>query len=175
MAEQGTPGGDERPLTIVLGNEMRGDDGAGPHVADLLKARGIDEVRCAAEPISLLELFPQAGSVIVVDAVAGTEPGRIWHWQRGPERLPAAFRQPASTHLIGLADVLALAGELDRLPGQLSLVGIEGERFELGAGLSESVAQAAGLVAAAIAAELELPVIDVGGASPAHPRSAIDG
>jgi hydrogenase maturation protease len=45
----------------------------------------------------------------------------------------------ASTHGIGLAGVLRLSRALGQAPQRLVVVGIEGERFDLGQGLSEKV------------------------------------
>jgi Ni,Fe-hydrogenase maturation factor len=40
---------------------------------------------------------------------------------------------------MGLPEAVALARELDRLPGRLVVYGIEGENFEAGEGLTEPV------------------------------------
>lgn len=48
----------------------------------------------------------------------------------------------SSTHGIGLAGVLRLARALGQAPRRLVVVGIEGERFDLGTGLSEQVVSA---------------------------------
>jgi hydrogenase maturation protease len=133
---------------------MRGDDAAGLLVADLLSERDVDAVRCAAEPIDLLELIPGRGRVLVVDAVAGGEPGRIWRLDADESELPALFAERSSTHLIGLAEVIELARSLGRLPERLEVIGIEGNCFGLGSRPSAAVASAARDVAAAILAEL---------------------
>lgn len=143
----------ERALTIAIGNELRGDDGAGPRVAELLTDSGLDAATCSGEPVSLLELWRGRDQVIVVDAVAGTQPGRIWRWAGPVERLPAVFGQRPSTHILGLADVLMLASALGQLPPSLTVIGIEGDTFELGERLAPPVEWAAELIAAAIAAD----------------------
>jgi hydrogenase maturation protease len=48
----------------------------------------------------------------------------------------------ASTHALGLAAAIELARELGRLPRRLVVYGIEGERFELGEGLTPAVGDA---------------------------------
>jgi hydrogenase maturation protease len=144
----------ERPLVIGLGNEMRGDDAAGLMVADLVSERGVDAVRCAAEPIDLLELIPGRERVLVVDAVAGGQPGRIWRLDADEGELPALFAERSSTHLIGLAEVIELARPLGRLPERLEVIGIEGDCFGLGSRPSPAVASAVRDVAATILVEL---------------------
>ena len=49
-------------------------------------------------------------------------------------RCPRLFR--TSTHLLGVAEAVELGRELDRLPQRLTVYGIEGERFDVGEGLS---------------------------------------
>ena len=144
----------ERTLTIGVGNELRGDDGAGLRVADLLAARGFDAIRCEGEPIALLDLWEGADAVFVVDAVAGAHAGRIWRWQPGAAEMPLELRRHASTHLLGLGDVLQLAERLGRAPRELTVIGIEGDSFELGSAPSPAVEAAVFSVAAAVVAEL---------------------
>ncbi len=147
----------EGTIVIGLGNEMRGDDAAGLQVADLLAASGLDATRCDGEPIDVVERWRGHESVVIVDAVDGGEPGRIRRLPVGAEDLPLAFSRGASTHLLGLAEVLALARQLDLLPDRLEVIGIEGDEFRLGAPPSEAVAGAVVDVAAALVAELGTP------------------
>ncbi len=144
----------ERPLVIGVGNEMRGDDAAGLMVAELLADRGVPVARCDGEPIALLDLWEGAAAAIVVDAVCGSVPGRIWRLDPDAEQLPMVFGGSPSTHLLGLAEVIALGRELDRLPLELTLIGIEGARFGLGAPPATAVAGAVVDVTATILAEL---------------------
>ena len=138
-------------LVIGLGNSWRSDDGAGPAVARGLR----DEVRARVrvyegEPVGLIEEWTGADAVIVVDAVAaGAAPGTIHRLDAISQPIAAELSQ-GSTHAFGLADTIALARELDRLPRHLEVLGIEGERFTAGNQLSPTV------LAAVAAVQLEL-------------------
>ena len=127
-------------LVIGLGNSWRSDDGAGPAVA-----RGLlDEVRARvrvyeSEPVGLIEEWHGADAVIVIDAVSsGAPPGTIHRLDPLAEPIPAELSQ-SSTHAFGLAETIELARTLDRLPDQLTVYGIEGERFTAGKELSPVV------------------------------------
>lgn len=143
-------------LVVGLGNRLCGDDAAGLDVARLVAARApaVDSIELEREPSDLLGLWPRYEAAIVVDAVVGGEPGRV-HRFEGGEGLTASFRAGSSTHSLGLAEVIELARELDRLPGRVTVVGIEGSRFALGATMSAAVGAAVETVAAAVLAELE--------------------
>jgi len=143
-------------MIIGLGNEMRGDDAAGLRVVDLLAGHGIDAIRFDGEPISLLELWPRSGRVVLIDAVAGSSPGTISRLEPGGGDLELALA-PGSSHLIGLAEVIELGSQLGLLPAQLELIAIEGAEFGLGRRPSAAVERACETVAAAIIAELEVP------------------
>jgi hydrogenase maturation protease len=143
----------ELPLIVGLGNELRGDDGAGLWVADALAARGVDAIRCEEEPIALLELWNGAESALVVDAVPGPRPGRIWRIDSDREELPLNFAERASTHMFGLAEVIEFARPLGMLPARLTVIGIEGTRFGLGQSPSPAVRAAAGDLAATLPGE----------------------
>ena len=127
-------------LVIGLGNSFRGDDGAGPAVARALR----DEVRARVrvyegEPVGLIEDWTGADAVIVIDAVSSdAPPGTIHRLDALAEPIPAALSQ-GSTHAFGLAETIELARALDRLPPQLNVLGIEGERFAAGQELSPPV------------------------------------
>ena len=132
-----------------LGNRLRGDDRAGPEVARLLagRAAGIASVVHEREPTDLIDLWEGHERVVVVDAVAGHEPGRVHTFDASARALPEAHRPAVSSHAIGLAEVIELARELDRLPVSLRVVAIEGNRFGLGEEASEEVLASARTVA----------------------------
>lgn len=122
-----------RPLVVGLGNRLRGDDAVGLEVAAALDGRpGVDAVALEGEPVELIELWRGAEEVVLVDAVAGEVPGRVRRL-RGTEALgPWQAGAPASSHALGLAQVLELAAALDRLPPHLEVVAIEGTAFGAG-------------------------------------------
>jgi hydrogenase maturation protease len=147
-----------RPIVIGLGHPARHDDALGLDTIDRLEPRlhGIALAkRCTSEGTELLDLWQGGDLVVVVDAVrSGAEPGTVFCLEVDDLPLPPPFRA-SSTHGISLADVVALARSLDRLPRRLVIYGIEGERFEPGIGLSDRVAPAVASVVERVLRELE--------------------
>ncbi len=130
---------------IGIGNDLRGDDAAGPEAVRRLRARalpGLEVVACAADPQALLEAWSGGDDVTVVDAMrSGAPPGTVTRFDaaRGPLPLEG-FR--SSTHGLGVAAAVELARALGRLPARLEIVGIEGARWDHGAALSPEVGAA---------------------------------
>lgn len=126
---------------IGFGNQWRGDDAVGLCAASALRERlgaGAEVIKAEADGTQLLDLLEGQESVILIDAVEGLGvPGATIrldlsaepHW--GPVR-------PCSTHAIGLADAVALARVMGRLPSHLVLYGIEWATLDPGAGLSDA-------------------------------------
>lgn len=144
-------------LVFGLGHPDRGDDAVGPRVVRLLARRVTtgDGVRTGTgvEPLTLLDLLEPGDGLVLVDAVrTGAPAGTVLVRDLTADPLPATG-SPASGHLLGLDQVLALAGAVDRLTGPVHLVGVEAERFDHGAGLSAPVRAA---VPEAVDAVLEL-------------------
>jgi hydrogenase maturation protease len=126
---------------VGVGNDWRGDDGAGLALARRLHGElaGVRVLETRCDPAALLDAWSGADHVLVVDAVrSGAEPGTIHRIADGP--LPAGMR--GSTHALGLAEAVELSRALGRLPARLEIYGIEGARFEPGAGLTPPVARA---------------------------------
>jgi hydrogenase maturation protease len=130
---------------LCLGNTLRGDDGAGPAVAERLRARGVDVL--VEEPANLMDAWVDADDVVVVDTVqSGEVPGTVHRLDVRHQPLPSGFRS-GSTHLLGIADAIEFARVLDRLPAGLRVIGIEGGSFAIGEGLSPEVERAVVAVA----------------------------
>ena len=154
------PGG---VVVIGVGNEFRGDDGAGPEVIARLHGRLPADVRLLlsdGEPTRLLEAWTGASVAIVVDAVAGG-PAPAGTLRRlvprpatGVEGLAEGEASVASSHGLGLETAVALASALGRLPSVLIVHCIQGADFSQRNGLSEPVAAAIGRLADAILADV---------------------
>ena len=142
---------------IGVGNAFRGDDGVGLIVARRLGEMalpGVTVLEQSGEGTALMEAWGDASHIIVVDAVlSGVEPGTIHRLEATGQSLPDFF-SGHSTHAFGLAEAIELARQLDRLPVQLVVYGIEGKSFELGRGLSPEVEAAAEILAERISQEL---------------------
>lgn len=140
VAEAADP---RRALIAALGNALMGDDGAGPAVLSELARRGAErrarlcEVGMAG--VDLLIELESAGTLILLDAMAGAEaPGTVRVF-RGEELFRYAESRGGGSHQPSLADTLRMAERLGMRLKHLALVGIAAAQFELGRPLSEEV------------------------------------
>ncbi|HTT53474.1 MAG TPA: hydrogenase maturation protease [Streptosporangiaceae bacterium] len=143
-------------VVIGIGNPYRHDDGIGPAVADAigrLQLPGVRVVLSDGEPASLLAAWAGAGLAIVADAARSEPPcpGRI-HRLTGNEL--GGESTGASSHGFGVRYALRLGQALDRQPGQLVVIAVEGTDFTAGTGLSGPVTTARTAAVAAVRAEL---------------------
>lgn len=145
-------------IVIGVGNRYRHDDAAGLEAAARIREAappGVEVFVHDGEPASLIELWRGADRVFVIDAVPPNgNPGAIHHVRVGAEPVCDRPRRDSS-HAIGLGDAVELARALERLPRRLVLVGIEGEEFSAGEGLSPAVAPSARLAASSVLGEIE--------------------
>ena len=80
--------------------------------------------------------------MILIDAVSsGAAPGTIYRLDAKTEPIPAKFFN-YSSHAFGVAEAIAMATALKRLPPELVIYGIEGKNFAAGVELSAEVAHA---------------------------------
>lgn len=145
-------------VVIGVGNEFRGDDGAGIAAARLLreqlpaKTRVIEE---SGEGTSLLDAWRGATGVILVDAVqSGAAPGTVHRFDSSENPVPGGVF-PCSTHTFGVAEAIEMARSLHELPRRLIVYGIEGENFADRASLSPAVEQAVARVVERVISELQ--------------------
>jgi len=127
-----------RVVVAGVGSVYRRDDGAGPAVA----ARSVAETPATidigpiVDPLDLLGRWDGADLAIVVDAIrSGGVPGTVRVLDLTGWSSPGV----TSTHGIGVVGVLRLARALDQAPARVVVVGIEGEDFGRGTGLSPAV------------------------------------
>lgn len=141
-------------LVIGIGHPFRGDDAVGPAVVEAVAGLNLPNVATLAhhgEGTDLMERWQGYDRVVVVDAtMSGAAPGTIRMWD-GAEALPAALF-PKGSHVFGLAEAVEMARVLGRLPPKLTIIGVEGADFTLGAGLSAAVSGAVQVVSATITA-----------------------
>ena len=152
--------GDETPARVVVigvGNAFRRDDGAGLAIVDAarpLLPAGVEVIELDGEPARLVEAWDGATAAFVVDAVRDDAPaGTIHHFDASQATLPQ-WAAGGGTHSLGVAAAVDLARALDRLPGRLVVLGIEGADFGEGAGCSPAVAEAVHRAAARLAREV---------------------
>ena len=144
-----------RTVVVGVGNELRGDDAVGLHVARALTDIDAAVVECEGEPVGLLDSWDGYDRAILVDATeSGAEPGTVRRLPADEQPLPPEL-QRSSTHLLGVAEAVELARALGRLPARTVVYGIEGASFDTGAALSPEAAAAVEVVAAAIRREVD--------------------
>lgn len=138
---------------VGIGKSWATDDGVGPIIVrrlasyfeDVPPAAGIElTFTTSPEPaVDLLHLMDACDILIIIDAVrSGAPPGTIHRQVWLPGLLESRGVERASSHGLGVREILALAGELDRLPEQVLLWGIEVVSTEPGQRLSPRVAAA---------------------------------
>ena len=137
-----------------LGNRFRGDDAVGLLVADRLRAAGVVVQECQDEPTRLLDSWRELDRLVLVDAVrSGVPPGTVHRVDASSGELPRELGL-SSSHLFGVAETIALARALDRLPPQVVVYGVEGEQFGATTEVTPVVAAAVESVAAGVLREL---------------------
>lgn len=150
---------DVRVLVIGVGNAACGDDAVGLVVARHLRhscPEGVRVVEASGEATQLLDTWQNMDASILIDAVcSGAAPGTIYRVDPCSEPMPqAAFA--CSTHTLGVAEAIGLAQALQQLPRHLVVYGIEGKRFELGAGLSAEIAHVVPEVVRRVQADIRI-------------------
>jgi hydrogenase maturation protease len=151
---RGGQGGEVLPaLVIGLGNPLRGDDGIGPAVLDLLRRKsepGWTLIESAGDDLLEWMAASEFDRIIVVDAAdLGKAPGS---WARlAPESLATTSEL---SHGFDLAQSLALLTALGITPAPISIYAVQPAVVGWRPGLSRDVAIALAAVANAIRQEL---------------------
>ncbi len=135
-----------------FGSTDRRDDGVGPLVAARAQSMtSATDIGPLGDPLDLLGQWNGVDLVIVVDAVRSGAPTgtvRVIEMDIESDHDPlqsdwAEFEtRVTSTHGIGLAGVVRLARAVGQAPKRLIVVGVEGEAFGFGEGLSPGVERA---------------------------------
>jgi hydrogenase maturation protease len=132
-------------LVLALGNDVLGDDGAGPAAAQSLRERYgelVDIVESGEAGLALLEILEGYERALLLDAIlTGTaEPGTVLSFR------PEAFRRVVapSPHYAGLPEVFDLARRLEvSLPREIEVLAIEvKDPYTVREGLTPEVAAA---------------------------------
>jgi hydrogenase maturation protease len=129
---------------VGIGNELRGDDGAGLLVARRVRTAaaqaGIEVREIGDEPTALTEACLGRGVVIVTETMrSGSVPGTIRRLDASSDPVPRGLTRRSSTHAIGLDETIELTRALGRLPARLLVYAVEGAQFDIGAELSPEV------------------------------------
>ncbi len=157
------PRDDERhslPATLVigLGNSLRGDDGVGVRVAQILAAQALpDDVEVVdggTQGLGIVNLMEGRQRVILVDAAdVGIDSGEFVRFTLDEARLLGDDRH-LSVHAAGLRDALLLAQALEVLPDEVVIFGVQPVNLEWDSTLSPQVEAALPSLVAAVLAEV---------------------
>ena len=111
---------------LCFGNPLHGDDGFGPAVAMALRRitdpQLIDIVDCGIRGLDALPLFENCEQVIIVDAMAGDEPGHL-HRLR-PDQVPAE-KATAGGHGAGVGYLLQAVRQIVMQPPAIEVIAVE--------------------------------------------------
>jgi len=157
------PRDDERhslPATLVigLGNSLRGDDGVGVRVAQILAAQALpDDVEVVdggTQGLGIVNLMEGRQRVVLVDAAdVGIDSGEFVRFTLDEARLLGDDRH-LSVHAAGLRDALLLAQALEVLPDEVVIFGVQPANLEWDSTLSPQVEAALPSLVAAVWAEV---------------------
>ena len=146
-------------LVIGLGNPLRGDDGVGVCVAQMLTEQvlppGVEVVDGGTQGLGIVNLMEGWRRVILVDAAAvGKSPGQFVRFTLDEARLPGDD-QHLSVHAAGLNDALLLAQALKILPDEVIIFGVQPASLDWDSSLSPQVEATLSALIEAVLAELE--------------------
>jgi hydrogenase maturation protease len=147
-----------RRVEIVVAGfgSPHGDDRTGWELATRLARRPNVEARvlCVGEGTELLHGLSGCERLILVDACRGSgPPGTITRYVWPDPRIRR--HHDRSTHQFGLTSALELAKQLGRLPAEVVVFGIEGQRDETVGPLTGEVSQVLDELEAIVLREIE--------------------
>jgi hydrogenase maturation protease len=147
----------DKIVVLGVGNLLLRDEGAGVHLIKKLKEMEIgDGVEFIDGGTSVLDALPHREDIsklIIVDAIKlGGKPGETYKiWVDGS--LLKGAKGITSLHQMGVAETLALAKKMGKLPPTL-IIGIEPKEIGYGVELSSEVAQGMGKMVKLILEEI---------------------
>ncbi len=156
--EPSSPLTEKKTLIIGLGNILKGDDGIGVRVAEIISQRelpaGVAVEEVGTPGIDLMNRFEGWQKVILVDAVQmGAKPGTWRRFSPQDVRL-IANGNVLSLHEPDLASVLELAQALNMLPDEIVIYGVEPQDLTFMAPLSSPVEAIINVIAEQILSEI---------------------
>ncbi|MBU6998165.1 MAG: hydrogenase maturation protease [Theionarchaea archaeon] len=130
---------------ITIGNELMGDDGAGPAVFEALRKEplppGVDVIDGGTGGMSLLHVIKDYPHVILVDcADFGGNPGEVKVFV--PEEVRSLKEIEYSLHQLDLLEVIALSQRIGEAPRTIHIVAVQPERIEPATTLTRKVSAA---------------------------------
>ena len=144
-----------------IGSVLLGDDGVGPYVAGMLEAgyrfsEGVTVADLGTPGLDLVAHLSGIDALILIDSVSnGAPPGTVTLYRKGDilRHGPAPVRM--DPHSPTLSESLLIAELAGEGPEDVLLIGITGEQYESGTGLSLAAEQACAQAINEVLAELE--------------------
>ncbi len=129
-----------------IGNVLMGDDGVGPYIARMIDALyefdADVEVQDLGTPgLDLIVHVEGLDALVLIDAVDNQQPAGTVTFYTQADILRHAPSVRMDPHSPALKETLLLADLEGEAPKDVVLVGISGEQYEMGNGLSDSVRQ----------------------------------
>ena len=148
-------------LVIGLGNPLRGDDGVGMRIADLLAGyrlpAGVEVAQGGTRGLELVNWMEGWPRVIIIDAAeVGKAPGGFTRFTLDEGQL-LGNDQHLSIHAAGLREALLLAEVLGVLPDEVIVYGIQPAHLDWTDTLSPEVEAAVPQVLKSVLDELMAP------------------
>ncbi|MGA9526751.1 MAG: hydrogenase maturation protease [Terriglobales bacterium] len=144
-----------------IGSVLLGDDGVGPFVAGMLESaycfdESVTVVDLGTPGLDLVAHLSGIDALILIDSVKNDAiPGAITLYRKDDilRHGPAPMRM--DPHSPALSESLLIAELAGEGPKEILLIGVTGERFEVGAELSEAARQAASKAVEQVLLELD--------------------
>ncbi|MBU7013898.1 MAG: hydrogenase maturation protease [Theionarchaea archaeon] len=142
---------------IALGNELMGDDGAGPAVLKALQREslppGVDVIDGGTGGMALLHVIKDYAHVIFIDCVDfGGIPGEVRVFL--PEEVRSLRGIEYSLHQLDLMEVITLSQRIGEAPEIMQIIAVQPEKIEPATTVSERVSAAIPLVVEEILREI---------------------
>jgi hydrogenase maturation protease len=144
-------------LVLALGNEIRGDDAAALHTAEILKRLFantdlVDVVPTPRSGVALIDyLTDDYDYIYILDTVIGDKTGIIVRVEVGEYQMPQL-----PPHHMGLPDVISLLKSLGHLSSKINIycIQVKAENVKLKIGLSPEAKEAAEKLAKRVYSEI---------------------
>lgn len=151
----------KRKITIGgIGSVLLGDDGIGPYVAGTLEAgyrfdEGVSVVDLGTPGLDLVAHLSGIDALVLIDSVKNNEaPGTVTLYRK-EDILRHTTPVRMDPHSPALSESLLIAEMAGEGPRDILLIGVSGEQYEWGAGLSEAAKRGASKAVDEVLAELD--------------------
>jgi hydrogenase maturation protease len=147
-------------VVIGVGNLLLKDEGLGVHAVQELRKRslpcGVEVFDGGVSGVGLLEFFPGARKVVLIDAAdMNLPPGTVVRFTPGDLRSRGGTLK-FSAHDVSLPEVLELARALGRCPPEVVIIGGQPKEISWGTDLTPEVRASLPKVLEAVLGEMDL-------------------